>query len=222
MLLRCIEIYWVILPRANFLLRPARQAQHRPMASLTRRPSPAAASRVWDFMMLDKVPVTILFPLSALLLGCCVGWQLPGDRTGALHPTPFPFEAAVILATPSPFPPLPFPWRERGLASPGSGHGRAATAAMLLPSPGHWLHAVSIRQDMAGTFHAGNDAKLSIISCFAVAWEAAQEDVFWEKIILKCLDNIVLVLKTDRSKLNIVRYKGIVILHLSKALLLYF
>ena len=28
--------------------------------------------------------------------------------TRHLHPTPFPFEAAVILPTPSPFPPLPF------------------------------------------------------------------------------------------------------------------
>lgn len=158
MLLRCIEIYWVILPRANFLLRPTRQAetrelpfplcqvpgaaaglqpQHCATAGLARRPSPAAASRVWDFMMPDKVPVVILFPLSALLLGCCVGWQLPGDRTGALHPTPFPFEAAVILPMPSPFPPLPFPWRGRGPTCPGSGRGLAATTAVplaLLPA----------------------------------------------------------------------------------------
>lgn len=158
MLLRCIEIYWVILPRANFLLRPAQQAetrelafplcqvpgaaaglqpQHCAMAGLARRPSPAAASRVWDFMMPDKVPVAILFPLSALLLRCCVGWQLPGDRTGALHPTPFPFEAPVILPMPSPFPPLPFPWRGRGPTCPGSERGLAATSAVplaLLPA----------------------------------------------------------------------------------------
>ena len=31
-------------------------------------------------MMPDKVPIAILFPLSTLLSGCCVGWQLPGGQ----------------------------------------------------------------------------------------------------------------------------------------------
>lgn len=151
-LLRCIEIYSVILPGVNFLLTPTQAGRNtrtlvsslpgatRGCWAVTSAPShgwpcrensteklpPAGPSRVWDFNGAIEVPIAILFPLPTLLSGCCVGWQLLGVQELCGPGQELPSQEQEALGAPE------AAWNQ----APPWGQGQAGTETHKYAQPG--------------------------------------------------------------------------------------
>lgn len=72
-----------------------------------------------------------------------------------------------------------------------------------MPFPGK-LYQIVAWHGMAGAFHRQKDVELSVISHFAIVWEKQLKNMSSKKKFF--LNDILPILKTDRSNPNIAGY----------------